>query len=304
MKPALIHDVGDLTDRLMAFRDVGPIAFVPTMGALHEGHGALVREARRRATCVVASIFVNPAQFGPTEDLDRYPRDLEGDMERLASWDCDILYAPVARTMYPMGLEAFRVVPPGRLSDFWCGAARPGHLAGVSTVVLKLLMQVRPDLALFGQKDYQQWAVVDCLARDFGLGTTILRHPTVREVDGLALSSRNAYLSGQDRQRAQVLSRSLAAVLRAWKDGERDTLRLQAAGLAAWQGCREAWPGLPDPEYLEVRSADLAPAMLLEGPGVAAVAARIGPARLIDNVVLADPSPDEGLLAVPGGILT
>ncbi|MBM3260006.1 MAG: pantoate--beta-alanine ligase [Candidatus Sericytochromatia bacterium] len=272
------------------------VAFVPTMGALHEGHGALVRAARAHGDMVVASIFVNPTQFGPTEDLARYPRDLEGDRAKLAAWGCDVLFHPTAEAMYRQGLEAFRIHPPAGLGDFWCGLARPGHLAGVCTVVAKLLGMVRPDVALFGQKDFQQWRIVEALVDDLCLGTRIVRCPTIREPDGVAMSSRNTYLSPTDRIRARALSGALAAVLGCWRSGERDILALEAAGKQAWIRLQGKDPELGDLAYLEVRHQDLTRPALLTAPGVAAMAAQIGPARLIDNVLLEDHSPDLPLL--------
>ncbi|MEB3203477.1 MAG: pantoate--beta-alanine ligase [Candidatus Sericytochromatia bacterium] len=272
------------------------VAFVPTMGALHEGHGALVRAARDHGDVVVASIFVNPTQFGPTEDLARYPRDLEGDRAKLAAWGCDVLFHPTAEAMYPQGLEAFRVHPPAGLGDFWCGLARPGHLAGVCTVVAKLLGMVRPDVALFGQKDFQQWRVVEALADDLCLGTRIVRCPTIREPDGVAMSSRNAYLSASDRVRARALSSALAAVLRLWRSGVREVASLEDAGKQAWIRMQDKEPELGALAYLEVRHQDLTRPAILTAPAVAAMAAQIGPARLIDNVLLEDHSPDLPLL--------
>lgn len=276
--------------------EMGKVSFVPTMGALHEGHGSLVRAARAHGDTVVVSIFVNPTQFGPAEDLERYPRDLEGDLAKLANWGCDILFHPGAKDIYPQGLGAFRVKPPAALADFWCGASRPGHLEGVCTVVTKLLGLVRPEVALFGQKDFQQWRVIEAMAEDLALGVDILRCPTVREPDGLAMSSRNAYLTTEERLRARALSRALAHVLAEWKSGVRAVDRLEARGREAWSTATVSFPEPIDPEYLEVRPQDLSRAREIEGPGVVAMAARIGPTRLIDNVLLSDDSPDLPLL--------
>lgn len=284
-------------EALLALRRPGSrTAFVPTMGALHEGHGALVRAARQYGDLVVASIFVNPTQFGPTEDLARYPRDLDGDSTKLTEWGCDVLFHPSAETMYPQGLEAFRVVPPPRLSDLWCGLVRPGHFAGVCTVVSKLLGLVRPDVALFGQKDFQQLRIIEAMAADLCLGTRIVRCPTVREQDGVAMSSRNAYLMPDDRTRARALSRTLGAVLARWRAGERGTDALESVGHEAWKRFQERDGNLGAIDYLEVRHQDLERPSMLTSPGVAAMAVRIGPARLIDNVLLEENSPDMALL--------
>ena len=268
------------------------------MGALHEGHGSLVTLARRHADLVVASVFVNPTQFGPAEDLDRYPRDLAADAAKLAAWGADALFAPAVSTVYPLGLDGVRVEPaPGLLATL-CGPSRPGHFAGVLTVVLKLLELVRPDVAVFGQKDYQQFRVIASMVEDLCLPVELVRAPIARSPDGLALSSRNAYLGATERAAALGLSRALAAVLGRYQEGERDPRALVGIGLARWQEIAGGPAGL---EYLEVLDGrTLQPVGNLAGEGVAAIAARVGPARLIDNVALVADSPDLGLLELSG----
>ncbi|MFN8177330.1 MAG: pantoate--beta-alanine ligase [bacterium] len=272
------------------------IGFVPTMGALHAGHLSLVREARRRTGggggrgYVVLSVFVNPTQFGPGEDFDAYPRDLQRDARLAEEAGVDLVFAPAARELYP---EGFRTrVEVTQLSEPLCGRARPGHFAGVALVVAKLLNIVRPDLSVFGQKDAQQAVIVRRLARDLSLPGEIVVAPTVRELDGLAMSSRNAYLSSDQRRAARAISRGLFAAAGAWSEGERDAARLVALvrdSIAA--------ESLLAPEYVEMVGAeDLSP-WTGEGPALLAVAARCGPTRLIDNVVLA-PSP-VGALETP-----
>ena len=258
----------------------GRLALVPTMGALHEGHLTLVREAKARAQHVAVSIFVNPRQFGANEDLDAYPRQLERDCALLESLGVDIIWAPTAAQMYPPGY-ATNVAVSG-VSEGLCGAVRPGHLDGVATVVCKLFNQVRPDLALFGEKDWQQLAVIRRMARDLDLEfpRDIDGSPTVREPDGLALSSRNAYLSPDDRVRAAILPAAMKKAIAEIAGGKpvADALnRLTAALLSG---------GFASVDYAELRDAEsFAP--LTERPTDFArllVAARIGGTRLIDNM--------------------
>src|SRR5919107_2101248 len=203
------------------------IGFVPTMGYLHEGHLVLVDQARRRADSVIMSIFVNPLQFGPGEDLARYPRDLPRDRSLASGRGVDALFIPTVETMYPPGSE-IRVIP-GATAERWEGAARPVHFAGVLTVVAKLFHLVEPDLACFGRKDVQQLTLVRQMVRDLDWPIEIVGVPTVREVDGLAMSSRNAYLGAEDRRRAVVLSRALQAAHTAWKAGETQATRIEEA---------------------------------------------------------------------------
>jgi pantoate--beta-alanine ligase len=257
------------------------VGFVPTMGALHEGHLRLVDEARRRAAFVVLSIFVNPLQFGPGEDFTRYPRDEEGDVAKALGRGADLIFLPTVEAMYPPGGRAVSVVPE-RLHERWEGAVRPGHFAGVLTVVAKLLNIVRPDVAVFGRKDFQQAALVRALVRDLDFAVDIVVAPTVREPDGLALSSRNAYLSADERRRALALSRALRAMQRTWREGARGADAIVAAGRAVLDAEREVrvdYLALVDPDSLEPVSRPAA-------ESVALVAARVGATRLIDNAVL------------------
>jgi pantoate--beta-alanine ligase len=259
------------------------IGFVPTMGALHEGHLRLVDEARRRAQFVVVSIFVNPLQFGPGEDFARYPRDEAGDLAKALGRGADLVFLPSVEAMYPPSSRAVSVVPE-RMHERWEGGVRPGHFAGVLTVVAKLLNIVGPDVAVFGQKDYQQAALVRALVRDLDFAVEIVVAPTVRDADGLALSSRNVYLSPDDRRRALALSRALRAMQHAWAGGARDADRILAAGrsvLDAEPGVRPDYLALVDPDTLE-------PVSRASAGSVALVAARVGATRLIDNAILGE----------------
>lgn len=276
-----IDQLPELRARVAEWRGRGEtIAFVPTMGNLHAGHLDLVSEARRRAQRVVVSIFVNPLQFGPQEDLAAYPRTLNQDQSLLAEAHCDLLFTPTPETMYPRGQATqTRVVVPG-LSDILCGASRPGHFVGVATVVCKLLNMVQPHLALFGEKDYQQLLVIRRLVEDLAVPVEILGMPTVRESDGLAMSSRNGYLSAQERRRAPALHRALAAAADALRAGQ----AIPHVELAATQALAES--GLR-PDYLSVRrSDDLADPGKDDRELVILAAAYLGRARLIDNLRL------------------
>ncbi|MCL2448823.1 MAG: pantoate--beta-alanine ligase, partial [Polyangiaceae bacterium] len=221
----------DLRGALDEARAAGAsVGFVPTMGALHAGHLSLVEGARRRATRVAVSIFVNPTQFGPGEDLARYPRDLEGDVRKLESVGADIVYAPSPEDLYPPGdATSVRV---GGLAEPLCGRFRPGHFEGVATVVAKLLQLVGPSVAIFGRKDYQQWLIVRRMVRDLLMPVEVVGMPTRREADGLAMSSRNAYLSPEERQRAMSIARGLDSASRAHAGGERDPRALEALARA------------------------------------------------------------------------
>ena len=255
------------------------IGLVPTMGYFHEGHLSLMRAARAECDVVVVSLFVNPAQFAPGEDLDSYPRDEERDARLAEAEGVDLLFAPVLEEMYPNGFHTVVAVggPTGGLD----GNARPGHFDGVTTVVAKLFNVTAPDVAYFGQKDAQQALAIRKLARDLDFPVRIEVCPTVREPDGLALSSRNAYLSDDERERALGLSRGLRAAEAAVAAGQRDA----ADVLGAARGELEA-AGI-EPEYLELRSAtDLSPVERVNGSTLLAVAARVGRARLIDNAIL------------------
>lgn len=254
-------------------------AVVMTMGALHEGHLELVRTARARADQVVVTIFVNPLQFGPAEDLDRYPRDLDGDVAKLESVGADLVFAPTVDEVYPRSPVV--TVLAGRIGEVLEGAHRPGHLDGVLTVVLKLLHLVDPDVALFGQKDAQQLVAVRRMVADLDVGVEVLGVPTVREADGLAMSSRNAYLTPQERVSALALSRALDAGRAAAEAGAGAVAVHRAAAdvLAAEPGCAPDYLALTDPDLGEVEQGYRGPALLL-------VAGRVGRTRLIDNVVL------------------
>jgi pantoate--beta-alanine ligase len=256
------------------------IALVPTMGYLHEGHLALVDEARRRADSVVLSIFVNPLQFGPQEDLGRYPRDLPRDRALASGRGVDTIFVPQASDMYPAASEV-RVIP-GAMAERWEGAARPGHFTGVLTVVAKLFHLTQPDVACFGQKDIQQLALIRRMVRDLDWPLEIAMVRTVREPDGLAMSSRNAYLTPADRTRAVVLSRALRAAHEAWRAGETRADELEARMRDVFgkePGVTVEYIGIVDP-------GSLAPVPTADETTIVALAARIGSTRLIDNIVL------------------
>ena len=260
------------------------VGFVPTMGALHAGHRALLARARRETGFVVVSVFVNPLQFGPQEDIARYPRDLPGDLAVLEREGVDLAFTPDVAEVWPERPVVRLAV--GSLGARLEGAMRPGHLDGVATVVAKLLHLVGPSRAYFGQKDAQQLAVVRRMVADLDFPNEIVACPIVREPDGLAISSRNAYLSPEERRRAVALSRGLRAGLDAWLRGEREPAKVEAAAAAVLDGA----PGV-EAEYVALVEPDgFAPASTA-GPGhVLAVAARVGAARLIDNLVLEEPS--------------
>lgn len=261
-------------------RDGRKIAVVPTMGALHEGHLALVRHARARADVVILTIFVNPTQFGPKEDLSRYPRDEEGDLAKARPAGIDLAFCPSAEAMYPPGAQTF--VEVRELAKPLCGASRPGHFAGVATIVSKLFHITRPHLAVFGEKDYQQLAIIRRMVRDLDFGIEIQGVPIVREADGLALSSRNAYLSAEQRADALSLSRGLAAAEAAFKAGERDAKTLVAAARAPLEAQSQVRI-----DYVELRDADeLTEIERADKKSVLAIAAFVGTTRLIDNRVL------------------
>ena len=261
------------------------VAFVPTMGALHDGHLALVRCAREAAPFVVVSIFVNPTQFGPNEDFSRYPRDLEGDVAKLAKVAAGAVFAPEPGAMYPPGEETR--VRVGALAEPLCGAFRPGHFEGVTTVVAKLFAIVGPCVAVFGKKDYQQLAILRRMTTDLFLPVTIVGHPIVREADGLAMSSRNAYLSAEERARALSLSRALRAAQAAFARGERDAAALERLARAEVQRGADTidYVSVVDPDTLQPFSAPIGARAL------AAIACRVGKTRLIDNFVLGEDDP-------------
>jgi pantoate--beta-alanine ligase len=255
------------------------IAFVPTMGALHEGHVSLLREGRRRGQRLVLSIFVNPTQFGPTEDLARYPRDLDGDLALAATAGTDVAYVPEAAAVYPPGFQTF--VEVREVEKGLCGERRPGHFVGVATVVCKLFNVVRPQVALFGEKDFQQLAVIRRMVRDLDLSVDIVGMPIVREADGMAMSSRNRYLSPVERQRGLSLSRGLHLAVSAARAGEKDGAALVALAAGALKG------QVDSVDYVELRDAEtLAPIARVDQPAVMLVAALVGRTRLIDNMRL------------------
>jgi pantoate--beta-alanine ligase len=256
------------------------IGLVPTMGALHEGHLSLVAASRARCDLTVVSIFVNPTQFGEGEDFESYPRNLDADAALLEAAGVDVLFAPSTAVMYPEG--AVTRVDPGPLATVWCGASRPGHFAGVATVVPKLLNIVGPDVAFFGEKDYQQLKVIERVVADLDIRTHIVGCPIVREADGLALSSRNRYLTPEDRKHALVLSRALASVRARVDAGETDGAALQ------WElaSAIESEPGVTLDYAAVVDAETLGSVTELRREGRALVAARVGSARLIDNVAL------------------
>lgn len=283
-----VHTAEDLRHRVAAWRQEGAtVSFVPTMGALHEGHLSLVRQARRLADRTVVSIFVNPTQFGPGEDLESYPRTPDEDARRLADEGCDLLFLPTPEVIYPEGFATW--VEVGGPAQGLEGEHRPGHFRGVATVVTVLLVLVAPDLAVFGEKDAQQLAVVRTLVRDLRLPVEIVAGATVREEDGLALSSRNAYLSTEERRAATVLHRALLAARDALDAGERDSDAIR-------RRMREVLDAEPraDTEYAEVvDAASFQPvAGRITGPVVLPLAVRIGTTRLIDNLQL-DPSQND-----------
>jgi pantoate--beta-alanine ligase len=260
------------------------LGFVPTMGALHEGHLSLVRAARAQCDAVAVSIFVNPTQFGPSEDFSRYPRQMEKDAAMLAAEGVELLFAPGVEEMYPAGASTF--VEVGELSDRNEGRLRPGHFRGVATVVSKLFHAVPADKAFFGQKDAAQCAVIRRMVRDLAFPIEIVVCPIVREPDGLAMSSRNAYLSPDERRRATVLYRALTEVRRAFDSGVRDAARLAETARAVF-----AAAGV-EPDYIELLDPDsLLPVADALRPTLVAVAARVGTPRLLDNIVLPGDAP-------------
>lgn len=276
----LVHSVSELQATLQPWRAAREtIALVPTMGNLHAGHLSLVHKARELAECVVASIFVNPLQFGPTEDFDKYPRTLEADCKLLQQAGVDVVFAPSVADLYPGGFPpATTVHIGGPLSQILCAPFRPGHFDGVATVVNILFNRVAPDIAVFGEKDFQQLAVIRQMTADLGLSIRIVGVPTLREQDGLAMSSRNQYLSAEERRRAARLQETLHWVGEQLKAGRRDFARLSQEG----QG-RLVKAGF-NPQYLEVLAPDLGPPHEGARHFVVLSAAFLGATRLIDNL--------------------
>lgn len=279
---AVVRTVSDLRTQVAAWRRAGEkVALVPTMGALHEGHLSLIALAKTKAQRVVASVFVNPTQFGPNEDFDAYPRGEERDAQLLESAGCDLLFAPTVAEMYPAGFST--TINVSGVSEPLDGAARPGHFAGVATVVTKLLMQCGPDVAVFGEKDYQQLQVIKRVVRDLDIPVEIVGAPTSRLEDGLARSSRNAYLSDAERGVAGAMNAALAEAVRRLKTGE-SVERVEATGRAALERA-----GFQRIDYFEVRNAE---DLSHPGPGPLTAPARvlaaavIGKTRLIDNMAV------------------
>jgi pantoate--beta-alanine ligase len=281
MLPPVATTIAETRARVAVARNAGRrVGFVPTMGALHAGHAALIRAARTECDYTVVSIFVNPTQFGPNEDYARYPRTLEADRELCAAVGTDLIFAPSPEEMYPPDARTF--VEVTEVEDVLCGASRPGHFRGVATVVLKLFNIVQPDIAYFGQKDAQQTLVIRRMVKDLIVPVTIHVHPTIRESDGLAMSSRNRYLDPTQRMHATSLHRTLKKAEELFARGERRTSELEremSAILTATPGARVDYARVVDAETLETISQ-------IERPALAAVAVFFGTTRLIDNALL------------------
>lgn len=278
----ILRSIGEVRAWHKALPPDTELGFVPTMGALHAGHLSLVERARTRAGSTIVSIFVNPLQFGPNEDLAKYPRPIEKDVALLEAAGVEALFLPAASDLYPEGASTY--VSEEVVSGPLCGAVRPGHFRGVTTVVLKLFNIVQPDFAVFGQKDAQQCAVIERMVRDLDVPVKILRGPIVREPDGLALSSRNAYLAPGERRVAPQIFASLQAAKAAFDAGERDTVTLAGIG----RSVLEAEP-LFEVQYWDIRHPQSLETIAEVGPDGAlfAVAARLGTTRLIDNLLVA-----------------
>lgn len=280
----IVHTIQEIREYVRAQRAQGnTVGFVPTMGYLHEGHLSLVRAAKESCDVAVMSIFVNPLQFGPNEDFERYPRDLDRDAKLAESAGIDVIFAPSVEEMYPLGNgKVLTHVDVEQVTTRLCGASRPGHFRGVSTVVSKLFNIVLPDKAFFGLKDAQQVAVLQTMADDLNIPTEIVPCPIVREADGLAMSSRNVYLTDEERVQALVLSRSLELAKQLVAAGERDGTKLEQA---VKNLIREQ--PLADIDYVEILNfRDLSPIAKIEAPALLALAVRFGKTRLIDNTVL------------------
>jgi pantoate--beta-alanine ligase len=289
---AVVRKVDELRRVVAQWHRAGDVvALVPTMGALHRGHLTLVGEARALADRVIASIFVNPTQFGPNEDFNRYPRDEAADAAKLAEAHCDLLYAPDLAEMYPAGFAT--TVSAGPLAEVLCGRFRPGHFAGVATVVTKLLLQAGADLACFGEKDYQQLQIIRRVVRDLDIPVRTEGVPTVREEDGLALSSRNAYLSPEERRIAPALHRVLAEV------AVRASAGTPGDEAASWGAAAVNAAGFTKLDYLEIRDAESLAPLAAGRPGRVFAAAWLGKTRLIDNEPL-PPIPGAGTVEAGG----
>jgi pantoate--beta-alanine ligase len=277
----IVSDPGDMQAVSLAWRKLGQqIALVPTMGYFHDGHLSLMRYGRQHGDRLVVSLFVNPTQFGPSEDLDRYPRDLKKDTELAREVGVDVLYMPAAADMYPPGYQTYVTVED--LSQPMCGATRPGHFRGVATVVLKLFHQVLPHLAVFGEKDYQQLAVIKRLVADLNVPVEVVGRPIVREADGLAMSSRNSYLNPEERRSALGLFQALIKARELAASGEKNADNILSEvkqKIAASPHTRLDYAVLVDPTTLQKVDT-------LHGPARLAVAAWVGTTRLIDNMLL------------------
>ena len=273
-----VKDMQALSNRIK--KEGRIISFVPTMGALHEGHLSLMRVAKEKGDFLVVSIFVNPTQFGPNEDFNKYTRDLEGDIKKIREIGVDVVFSPDVNEIYPEGFETY--VEVQELQKPLCGQFRPGHVKGVTTVVLKLFNIIKPDIAVFGEKDYQQLLIIKKMVRDLHLEIEIIGMPIIREEDGLALSSRNAYLSHEDRTRALALSESLREIEKRFKEGNKNTNDLVQFGIEILNESH-----VTDIDYLEIRNGNSLGSAKEAQPGdIAAIAARIGHTRLIDNTKL------------------
>ncbi|MCS7306058.1 MAG: pantoate--beta-alanine ligase [Thermoguttaceae bacterium] len=281
-KPRVVTTVAEMRQLVQSARQEGRrIGFVPTMGALHEGHLSLVRAAKEASDFVVVSIYVNPTQFGPQEDFAQYPRTLEADLDLLAVYGIDVVFAPSDQEMYPAGFDSW--VEVGGIAAPLEGRCRPGHFRGVATVVLKLFNIVQPDIAWFGQKDYQQALVIQRMVADLNVPVEIRVCPTVREPDGLAMSSRNRYLGPESRQKATILWRALCEAKQLVAAGQKDTAVLAAhlrSMIAAVPGAQIDYVAFVDPQTLS-------PVRQVDRPVLAALAVRIDGTRLIDNELIA-----------------
>ena len=286
MSVEIIETVRAMQARSEEWRAAGEtVALVPTMGAFHEAHLNLMGEGRRRADRLVVSLFVNPTQFGPGEDYEAYPRNLEADLKATEDIGLDVLYHPSAEEMYPEGYASY--VEVEGLTDTLCGPSRPGHFRGVATVVAKLFTAVKPHVAIFGEKDFQQLAVIRRMVADLHLEIEIVGVPIVREADGLAMSSRNLYLSAAERRTALGLSSSLVIARQMILDGERDVQTIEeklSSHIEAAGPCTIDYVAVADPETMALKET-------IDGPLLIALAVKVGSARLIDNTVIEPPAP-------------
>jgi pantoate--beta-alanine ligase len=279
----IIESIREMQDVAEDLRKVKKIGFVPTMGYLHEGHLSLVKRSRELADVTVASIFVNPLQFGPKEDFARYPRNFERDRDLLEQEGTDIIFCPEAKEMYPNNYSTY--IQVRGLENHLCGLSREGHFVGVATVVAKLFNCVKPHVAIFGQKDYQQLKVIQRMVRDLNMDLEVIGNPTVREKDGLAMSSRNTYLSAEERQRSLAIHRSIRLVEELYRKGERDAVELKRQAqkvLSSAGGIQIEYVSISDAETLDELESTIS------GGAVYAVAVRCGNTRLIDNIILAE----------------